>query len=138
MSDKRPLDEQKLIAALPNELQEMIAEQFAMAQERQLAAIKADPVSHKKTTLFDGPVRCRYYAAGTDGRGREVRFCYTTTRNAAGYFLGFREVRSKTVVKRDGIVANRRKATVRDRARDLSEKFREASRQRGKGGDSTP
>jgi hypothetical protein len=113
------LDEQKLIASLPDDIQEFIAEQYAHSQQRVLERIKADPVKHKKTLLFDGPMRWRYWSA-KDGRGREVRFCYTTTRNAAGYFLGFREVINKDRTgKRDDFFAHRRKKTVSDRALKL-------------------
>lgn len=91
--------------------------------DREEAAAKADPVKHKKTKLFRGGLRYRYWPAGKDGRGREIRFAYTTTRNVAGYFLGFREV-----VKKDGSgfrddwFAHKRKQTIIDRQEKLAQK----------------
>ena len=55
--------------------------------------INADPTAHKLTTVFDGrPASYRYIDGGHDGRGWAVRFCWTNWRNAAGYFLSWREV----------------------------------------------
>lgn len=64
----------------------------AERREALIAAAKADPVKHKKTLQFDGRLSWLYYGGGVDRRGIRRRFCYTTTRNAAGYFLSFVEV----------------------------------------------
>lgn len=87
--------------------------------------IEAGRTAEKKTRLFRGGMSWRYWSGGKDGRGREVRFCYTVRRNVAGYFLGFREVRKADGSGfRDGWFAHKRRATVRDRARALAEKQR--------------
>lgn len=85
---------------------------------------KADPEKHKLTLVFDGPMRWRYFDAGKDGRGWNVRFCWSTTRNAAGYFLSWREVRppkgssAKFVMKRDQWIARK----ARHRCKTMCEK----------------
>jgi hypothetical protein len=90
------------------------------SMEREEAAAKADPVKHKLTKVFSGPMNYRYYRT-KDGRGREVRFCYSTVRNVAGYFLAWREVLNKDGTgKRGGWIANRRKQTLIDRQRKLA------------------
>lgn len=69
----------------------LLRHEVAMTEAR-IEAAKADPVKHKKTLQFDGPLRWRYFEGGVDRRGVRRRFCWTTTRNAAGYFLSFVEV----------------------------------------------
>lgn len=81
-----------------------------------IAKAKANPAAHKLSHDFPDGLSWRYWPAGKDGRGREIRFCWTTTRNAAGYFLGFREVRGKRGGKRDQFTASKRRTTVSDRA----------------------
>lgn len=85
-----------------------------------------DPKAHKLTLIMaEGkPASYRYYDAGKDGRGWEVRFGYTCWRNAAGYFLSFRETippkgsKAKYALKRDMFAARK----VRKRARALAER----------------
>ncbi len=100
-------------------------------QAIKIAEIEADPKSHK-LTLIMGPkgAAYRYYVAGKDGRGWEVRFCYSCWRNAAGYFLGWREVippkgsKAKHSGKRDMWVARK----VRKRVADIALHRRDAFR----------
>lgn len=96
---------------------------------------KADPKAHKLTRVMEGKhgLSYRYQTAGTDGRGRRVLFCWSVHRNAAGYFLGWREVYSKPrgkrgayTVKRDRWVARKAKWRARDVAVRRAESFREA------------
>lgn len=97
----------------------------ALMDDFEEARACSDPVGNKKTRLFRGGLRYRYFPGGRDGLGRELRFAYTTRRNVAGYFLGFREVVSKHGDGyRDGFFAHRRRKTVRDRARLLAERQR--------------
>jgi hypothetical protein len=91
--------------------------------DREEAEAKADPVRHKLSKLFDNS-NYRYYRS-KDGRGREVRFCYSCHRNVAGYFLAWREVIGKKEAKRDGWIANRRKQTLIDRQRKLAKQSRD-------------
>jgi hypothetical protein len=64
--------------------------------------IKADPVGHKKTKYFPADARMSYrFYREKNGRGQEVRYCWSTERNLAGYFLCWREVRGKKTGKRD-------------------------------------
>lgn len=87
---------------------------------------KRDPKSNKLTTVFPpgSPLRWRYYSAGRDGRGRSVRFCYSTARNVAGYFLGWREVAGKESGKRDRWTASKTRRIVTERARARAAAFK--------------
>ena len=102
---------------LPPELENFMLEMEVSRRQALIARCKADPVGNKLTLQFDGPMRWRYYDGGTR-HGRSYRFCYTTTRNAAGYFLFFREVRSfrKGTGKRDQFSASRKKSICAARA----------------------
>jgi hypothetical protein len=74
---------------------------------------KADPLAHKKTRVFDPGVSAnyRYYGGKHNGKGQRVLFCYSVHRNAAGFFLGWRETYMKNGnVKRDRWVSRRVKA----------------------------
>jgi hypothetical protein len=50
---------------------------------------------NKLSRLFANNTNWLSWPAGTNARGQKVFFCYTTKRNVAGYFLGWREVRPK-------------------------------------------
>lgn len=91
-----------------------LRDQTALESER----AKADPKAHKLCRIMaDGkPASYRYVPAGKDGRGRAIWFCWSCWRNAAGYFLGWREVRTREYVKRDQWIARK----VRRRARALA------------------
>lgn len=96
-----------------------------------IKAAKADPVKHKTTLQWDGDLRWRYFDGGIS-RGVQRKFCYTTTRNAAGYFLSFVElVNTKTGRgERKQFVASKTRHRMKDRARRLSQswKARKANR----------
>lgn len=105
------------------ELNQRWASLTTRLNDQEEAAAKADPVKHKLSKLFENN-SYRYYGA-KDGRGREVRFCYSCHRNVAGYFLAWREVVNKDGSgKRDGWIANRRKQTLIERQRDLAKRQR--------------
>ncbi len=86
----------------------------AMRAEAERA--KADPLGHKLTRVMADGLHYRYYAT-TNGRGQEVRFAWSTKRNVAGFYLGWREVVSKTKVKRDRWLSRRVKKRVIEIAR---------------------
>jgi hypothetical protein len=84
-----------------------------MNMEREQEAAKADPLANKLTRVFDQGVSAsyRYYGGKRNGKGQRVMFCYSVHRNAAGFFLGWREVYMKNGnVKRDQWVSRRVKA----------------------------
>lgn len=90
--------------------------------QHRIAAAKADPVRHKTTLQWDrADLRWRYFEGGIDRRGVRRRFCYTTTRNAAGYFLSFVEVwdSKKGRGERTRFVASKKRHLMKDRARRL-------------------
>lgn len=105
------------MGALPEPIQTMLLEMEVDRRERLIAACKADPVKHKATLQFDGPLRYRYYNAGVR-RGRSYRFGWTTTRNAAGYYLSFREVYQLKRKQgfRDQIVASKTRSICKAKA----------------------
>ena len=80
-------------------------------RRREAEAAKAAPATHKLTTVFENGMRWLYFKP-VRTRGRETRFCYSTTRNVAGYFLTWREVRGAKHGKRDMFRASKRRKTV--------------------------
>jgi hypothetical protein len=103
----------------PREIENMLLEMEADRREALVRRIKADPVAHKATLQWADGIEPRwlYYKGGVDKRGTRRRFCYTTTRNAAGYFLAFDEVvRKDGTGERKNIVASKRRKTVAAKA----------------------
>lgn len=115
----------KLISEIWGEIQQM-------DRERAVARAKADPKTNKLTRVFDGEMRWRYFDAGKDGRGWNVRFCWSTTRNAAGYFLGWRELlppkwsRAKFDMKRDQWIARKARHRCKTKALQRLERHQSA------------
>lgn len=104
---------------LPSSMQLMLLEMEASRREALVARIKADPIRYKTTLQWADGIKPRwlYYGGGVDRRGTRRRFCYTTTRNAAGYFLAFDEiVRKDGRGERTNIVASKRRKTVAAKA----------------------
>lgn len=103
----------------PPEIETMMLEMQVEAHERQRKAVLADPAKHKLTLHFpegSGGPNWRYCPVEKSGWPR-VRYCYATSRNLAGYFLGWRETVNKDGSgKRDQWTASKRRNTVRDRA----------------------
>jgi hypothetical protein len=102
---------------LPEEIQLFLAEQQLAARQALVARAKADPVKHKATLQFEGRLGWRYYG-DIIKRGKRYRYGWTTTRNAAGYFLSFREVIhiKKGVGERDQITASKTRSICKARA----------------------
>lgn len=90
-----------------------------MNRDAEAARAQADPKAHKLTRVMTAGASTgyRYFRAGRDGRGREVRFCRASHRNAAGYFLTWREVVSKAQTKRDQFAARKTRAAAEEVAR---------------------
>lgn len=68
-------------------------------KERIEREAKANPEKHRNCRVFENS-SYRYYEV-KNGRGSRVRFCYSTHRNVAGYYLVWREVVTKKEGKRD-------------------------------------
>jgi hypothetical protein len=84
-----------------------------MNNDREAEAAKRDPLKNKLTRVFEPGVSTsyRYYGPVKNRKGQKVRFCYSTRRNAAGFFLGWRETWMKNgTVKRDQWISRRVKA----------------------------
>lgn len=60
--------------------------------EREEEAAKANPTAHKLSRVFAKGNRYVYTPAGKSARGATIRFCRSTQRNVAGYFVCWREV----------------------------------------------
>lgn len=102
----------------PPEIERMMLEMRVDQLERERARVLADPVKHKLTTLFPEGARMNYHYWPVDkATWPRVRYCYSTERNLAGYFLSWREtVKKDGNGKRDQWIASKRRNTVRDRA----------------------
>ena|SRR5213076_3158926 len=94
--------------------------------KRESEEAKANPQAHKLTRVFEQRTSYRYWRAGKDGRGREVRFCWSSHRNVAGYFLGWREVWSKKQRegKRDQYLARKVRKRVEEVAKRRADAFK--------------
>src|SRR5690606_20092885 len=106
---------------------------MAVAQhDRIREAAARDPAANKLTTVFprDGHANYRFWRSKAGPRMREVRFCYSTGRNAAGYFLTWRERDcGRGVWKRDQWAARK----ARKAARSLAERrYLALEKQRGR------
>lgn len=80
----------------PIALQPLVAKMWSDIQqssmEREEAAAKADPKAHKLSRVMAKGQRYVYTPAGKSARGATIRFCRSTQRNVAGYFVCWREV----------------------------------------------
>lgn len=109
---------------LPIEMQVLLARMELTSRKQMVAAAKADPVKHKRTLQWpaesDGP-SIRYFEGGVDRRGVRRRFCWTTNRNAAGYFLSFVEVYNSKRGRgeRKEFVASKTRKLMKARARRM-------------------
>src|SRR5206468_3447305 len=78
--------------AFPPEISRFMLEMQVEAMERRRKAVLADPAKHKTTLEFPEGARLNARFWGTiKSRGKTVRYCYSTERNLAGYFLCWRE-----------------------------------------------
>jgi len=91
-------------------------------RKREEEAAKKDPLAHKHSKVMKD-TSYRYFA-NTNGRGSRVLFCYSVHRNVAGFFLGWREVHTKKLVKRDMWLSRRVKKRVIAICRRRSEAFK--------------
>jgi hypothetical protein len=104
---------------LPPEIRNMMMEMQIEGIERGRKAVLANPEKHKKTLQFPENARMRWlYYGSITSRGKRYRYCYSTERNLAGYFLGWREVWSikSGLGRRDMISASKRRKTVSEQA----------------------
>lgn len=67
--------------------------------EREEEAAKRNPKAHKLSRVFAKGNRYVYTPAGKSARGATVRFCRSTQRNVAGYFVCWREVETPSKKK---------------------------------------
>lgn len=103
----------------PEPIQRMMLDLQIDQMKRIRARVLADPAGHKLTLEFPENARMRWLYYQVKGkRGPRVRYCYSTERNLAGYFLGWREVwdERKGLGRRDQLIASKRRKTVADRA----------------------
>lgn len=119
-----PMTPQQYVKQLEEHGNRVLAEVWAQLQQdsnkHEAETAKADPLSNKLTRVFDPGVRAnyRYWGPVKNGKGQKVRFCWSTRRNAAGFFLGWRETIMKNgTTKRDRWCSRRVKARVADVAK---------------------
>lgn len=82
--------------------------------EREEEAAKRNPKAHKLSRVFAKGNRYVYTPAGKSARGATVRFCRSTQRNVAGYFVCWREVETPVKRKRPAKVGDLMSTTKRD------------------------
>lgn len=89
-------------------------------QEREKEEIATDPKKHKLTRMMaDGKESNYRYFQTRNGKGQKTLFCWSVHRNAAGYFLGWRETYFKgkgkngQYAKRDKWIARKAKAACK-------------------------
>ena len=109
------------------EIMQRLAPLFAELEQAHCNRIsreaKADPLAHKMTRVFEHGTSYRYWGPVKNGKGQKVRFCWSRHRNAAGFFLGWRETWMKNgTVKRDQWLSRRIKARCEDVAKRRYEK----------------
>lgn len=124
-----PMTPQEYVQQLEKAGNQLLAEVWAEMQQsankREAEQAKADPLTHKTTRVFDPGVSAnyRYWGPVKNGKGQKVRFCWSTRRNAAGFFLGWRETWMKNgTVKRDRWYSRRVKARCSEIARSRYER----------------
>lgn len=105
--------------------EKMIADIWADIQRMNAEHHARNPDSHKKSTLFPDGLRYRYWQTKRKGRPT-IRWCYTSTKNAAGYFLCFREAVTQKHIRTDEISAFKRKKDAIETARLHHQKLRES------------
>lgn len=104
-------------------LNRAFADILAGHHDRMREAAERDPVKNKLTMIWPNGQEpsWRYYGGGVDRRGVSYRFCWTTNRNAAGYFLSFVERfdRKKGRGERVKFLASRSRSRMKARALKL-------------------
>lgn len=95
-----------ILARIWNDIQ-----QAEMRRERDAAW--ADPLAHKNTLVFNSGVSPRYRFYAVKSRGRQTRYCWSTNKNAAGFYLFWVEVETKLAVKRTRFTSRRVRAHVK-------------------------
>lgn len=99
---------------------EEIAQMNNLHAEREA---KKDPLAHKLTRVMKDTAY-RYFP-NVDGRGSRVLFCYSSHRNVAGFFLGWRETHFKNgKVKRDMWLSRRSRKRCKEIALRRSTAFK--------------
>lgn len=110
------MDEAIQLSKVP-EFRDLIESFHRMNNDREQAAAKRDPISNKMSRLFPAGVSAayRYYPAGKNGKGQRILYCWSSHRNVAGFFLGWREVYMKNGnVKRDRWLSRRVKGRCKE------------------------
>ena len=67
---------------------------------REMEEVLADPKANARTTLFTVDVRYRMFDGGRAKGGERLWFCYSTVKNAAGFFLTWRELEGDEETRR--------------------------------------
>ncbi len=96
--------------------EKLMADMWRDIQCAQAERHAASPDSHKKSMLFPDGLRYRYWETRRPRRST-IRWCYTSTKNAAGYHLCFRQTLTKKHVKNDEVCAFKRKKDAIETAR---------------------
>ena len=99
---------------------QIIAELWRDVEQRSMQTAydraKADPFKNRLTKVMEKGKPASYrYGGWIMGRGsRRVAYCWSCHRNAAGFFLGWREIETADRVIRDQWTARRVKQQLRE------------------------
>ena len=118
-----------------------IFREFQNAENQHIAkAARADPQRYRLTTVMaEGKLSYRHWGGVKDKRGRTIKFCWSSHRNVAGYFLAWREIETPIKRKRPAKVGECVSTIVRDQwtarktkqtLKDLQERRTDALRER--------
>lgn len=108
--------------AIEERLSQFFNELELADHRRKLKAIEADPKAHRTTTMM-GPKGSSYRCVEgePDHTGRRVLFCWSCWKNAAGFYLAWKEEHGDDCFKRRAFTAHR----TRKAARAWSERWRD-------------
>lgn len=115
------------------ELERMLGSLFSSSLSDLAREAKAAPLEHKLTRVMEPgkSTRYRYWGSLINGKGQSVRFCWSVHRNAAGFFLGWREtVQKNGTVRRDRFLSRRSRLRCREIAH---RRYLALQRQQGQG-----
>ncbi len=115
MSVSEHMDQTKFSLVFP------VKNKFGRIVERTMALEYNGLIGH------GGGIRFRWGSGPVETAQLKVAYCWSTKRNKAGYFIGWREVvrKSKPLeVKRDQLIARKSKKRLEIRQRRLAEELR--------------
>ena len=101
----------------------LVADIWAQIERAKADNHAANPEKYKRSRFFPDGLRYRYFETKRPRRPT-IRWCYTSTKNAAGYYLCFRQTVTQKAIKVDEVSAFQRKKDAIETARLHDAKLR--------------